>query len=203
MHSYYSNKKQSYVYASYPIFLAEIASTVNEVILNDYFIRNAKTKEEKIYFINDFLDKIRGTLYRQTMFAEFERIMHEKYEKGIPLTLEEFNNTYYELNKLYFGPDMFIDEDIKYEWMRIPHFYTPFYVYKYATGISAACAIASNILNDEKQRDKYLEFLSSGCSNYPLEILKSVDVDMESGEPIEKTLKLFGKRLDELEELIK
>ena len=98
---------------------------------------------------------------------------------------------------------MFIDEDIKYEWMRVPHFYTPFYVYKYATGISAACAIASNILNDEKQRDKYLEFLSSGCSNYPLEILKSVDVDMESGEPIEKTLKLFGKRLDELEELIK
>lgn len=203
MHSYYSNKRQSYVYASYPIFLAEIASTVNEVILNDYFIRNAKTKEEKIYFINDFLDKIRGTLYRQTMFAEFERIMHDKEEKGIPLTLEEFNNTYYKLNKLYFGPDMIVDEDIKYEWMRIPHFYTPFYVYKYATGISAACAIASDILKDESARDKYLEFLSSGCSDYPLEILKRVGVDMESGEPIRKALELFDKRLDELEELIK
>lgn len=203
MHSYYSNKRQSYVYASYPIFLAEIASTVNEVILNDYFIRNAKNKEEKIYFINDFLDKIRVTLYRQTMFAEFERIMHDKEEKGIPLTLEEFNNTYYKLNKLYFGPDMTVDEDIKYEWMRIPHFYTPFYVYKYATGISAACAIASDILKDESARDKYLEFLSSGCSDYPLEILKRVGVDMESGEPIRKALELFDKRLDELEELIK
>lgn len=203
MHSYYSNKRQSYAYASYPIFLAEIASTVNEVILNDYFIRNAKNKEEKIYFINDFLDKIRVTLYRQTMFAEFERIMHDKEEKGIPLTLEEFNNTYYKLNKLYFGPDMTVDEDIKYEWMRIPHFYTPFYVYKYATGISAACAIASDILKDESARDKYLEFLSSGCSDYPLEILKRVGVDMESGEPIRKALELFDKRLDELEELIK
>src|SRR5574344_237432 len=173
MHTYYTNNNQPFIYSSYPIFLAEIASTTNEIILNDYLVKNAKTKEEKILYLNEFLDKIKGTLYRQTMFAEFEMIIHDKYNDGTALTDEEISNTYYELNKLYFGPNMVSDDEIRHEWKRIPHFYTPFYVYKYATGISAAIAFASDILNNvEGAKERYLEFLSSGGSNYPLEILK-------------------------------
>lgn len=203
MHSYYSNKNQNYVNHAYPIFLAEIASTVNEIILNEYLINNAKTKEEKILYINDFLDKLKGTLFRQTQFSEFESIVHEKEEKGIPLTEEELSNTYYELNKKYYGPDVVSDEEIRYEWMRIPHFYTPFYVYKYATGISAACSIAKGILDNEAGAlENYLKFLSSGCSDYPLNILKNVGVDMESGEPIQNALNLFEERLEMLNKLL-
>ena len=202
MHSYYSNKKQDYINHDYPIFLAEIASTVNEILLNDYLIKNAKTKEEKILYITDFLEKIKSTLFRQTMFAEFEMIIHDKEQKGIPLTEKEMSDTYYDLNKLYFGENMYIDKEIRYEWMRIPHFYTPFYVYKYATGISAAVAIASNIINGgEEERKKYIDFLSSGGSDYPLNILKNVGIDMESGEPIQKALDMFLDRLNELEEI--
>ena len=202
MHSYYSKQNQPYTYHSYPIFLAEIASTVNEILLNEYLYKNAKTKEEKALYLNDFLDKIKGTLYRQTMFAEFEMIMHNKEEQGIPLTEEEFSTTYYELNKLYFGNTMMSDELIRYEWMRIPHFYTSFYVYKYATGISAAVAIASDILNQKPNAlQNYLTFLSSGCSNYPLEILKKCGVDMESGIPIQKALDMFEEKLNELKKL--
>lgn len=203
MHSYYSIKNQDYMYHGYPIFLAEIASTVNEVLLNDYLYKNAKTKEEKILYLNEFLDKIKGTLYRQTMFAEFEMIIHDKYQKGIPLTEEEISQTYYDLNKLYFGPDMVSDDLIRYEWARIPHFYTPFYVYKYATGISAAIAFASDILNNvEGAKERYLEFLSSGGSDYPIEILKKAGIDMTSGEAVDKALDMFGKKLEELKSFI-
>lgn len=203
MHSYYSRKNQDYIYHDYPIFLAEIASTVNEILLNDYMYKNASTKEEKILYLNEFLDKIKGTLFRQTMFAEFEMIMHDKYQNNIPLTDEEFNKTYYELNKLYFGDNMVSDELISHEWKRIPHFYTSFYVYKYATGISAAIAIASDILNNVSgSREKYLEFLSSGCSDYPLNILKKCGVDMTTSEPIEKALEMFNQKLIALKELI-
>lgn len=203
MHSYYSKAKQDYIYHSYPIFLAEIASTVNEILLNDYLYKNASTKEEKILYLNEFLDKIKGTLYRQTMFAEFEMLMHDKYQNGIPLTEEEISSTYYELNKLYFGPNMISDDLIRFEWARIPHFYSPFYVYKYATGISAAVAFASDILNNVPgATDKYLEFLSSGGSDYPIEILKKSNIDMNSGESVQKALDMFDSKLKELENLI-
>ena len=204
MHSYYSHKNQAYVDSNYPIFLAEIASTVNEVLINDYLYKNAKTKEDKIFYLTDFLETVRTTIFRQTMFAEFEMIMHEKEQNGIPLTEEEISNTYYELNKLYYGDNVVSDDEIRYEWSRIPHFYTPFYVYKYATGLSAALSIASRILEgDEKTKNDYLEFLSSGGNNYPLEILKKVDVDMTTSKPVEEALSMFEDKLNELKELIK
>ena len=202
MHSYYS-KSQNYIDSNYPIFLAEIASTVNEMLINDYMYKNAKAKNEKILFLTDFLDSVRTTIYRQTMFAEFEMIMHEKESKGVPLTEEEISNTYYELNKLYYGENVISDDLIRYEWSRIPHFYTPFYVYKYATGLSSALSIASRIISgDEKTRDNYLKFLSSGGSDYPLNILKKVDVDMTTSKPIEEALHMFKEKLEELKELI-
>lgn len=203
MHSYYSNKYQNSMNANYPIFLAEIASTVNEVLINDYLYKNAKTKEEKMLYLTEFLDKVRTTIYRQTMFAEFEMIMHDKYEQNIPITEEELSSTYYELNKLYYGDNMVSDDLIRYEWLRIPHFYTPFYVYKYATGLSSAIAIASDILKGkEGAKDAYLEFLRSGCSDYPLNILKKAGVDMTTPEPISKAIAMFKEKLSELQELI-
>lgn len=202
MHSYYS-KSQSYIYHQYPIFLAEIASTVNEVLLNDYLYKHAKTKDEKILYLTEFLDKVRATIFRQTMFAEFEMIMHDKEANNIPLTEEEFSTTYYELNKLYYGDNVISDDYIRYEWARIPHFYSSFYVYKYATGLSAAIAIASDILNGKAgAKDKYIEFLSSGGNNYPLEILKKTGVDMTSPEPIIKSINMFKEKLEELKKLI-
>lgn len=202
MHSYYS-KSQEYLYHNYPIFLAEIASTVNEVLVNDYLYKHAETKSEKMLYLNEFLDKIKGTLYRQTMFAEFEMKIHDKYAEGIPLTEEEISTTYYELNKEYFGPTMVSDELIRYEWARIPHFYTPFYVYKYATGISVAIAFASDILNGvEGSVEKYLTFLHSGGSDYPLEILKKSGIDMTNSEVVQKALDMFEVKLQELENLI-
>ena len=200
MHSYYS-KSQNYIDHNYPIFLAEIASTVNEVLLNDYLYKHAKSKEEKILYLTEFLDKVRTTIYRQTMFAEFEAIMHDKEEKGIPLTEEEFSSTYYELNKLYYGDNVVSDDYIRYEWARIPHFYTSFYVYKYATGLSSAIAIASDILNG-KNVEGYLEFLSSGGNDYPLNILKRAGVDMTTKEPIIKAINLFRDKLEELKKLV-
>ena len=202
MHSYYS-KKQNYVDSSYPIFLAEIASTVNEVILNDYLYKNAKTKEEKMYYLTDFLDMVRTTIFRQTMFAEFEMLMHDKEQNGVSLTEEEISNTYYDLNKLYYGDNVVSDDLIRYEWSRIPHFYTPFYVYKYATGLASALSIASRIINgDTKTRDNYLEFLSSGGSDYPLNILNKVGVDMTSKKPINDAIEMFKEKLEELKELM-
>lgn len=202
MHSYYS-KSQNYVDSSYPIFLAEIASTVNEVIINDYLYKNAKTKDEKIYYLTDFLDSVRTTIYRQTMFAEFEMLMHQKESDGISLTEEEISKTYYDLNKLYYGDSVVSDDNIRYEWSRIPHFYTPFYVYKYATGLSSALSIASRILaGDYETRDSYLEFLKSGGNDYPLNILKRVGVDMTTSKPIEDALNMFKEKLNELKELL-
>ena len=203
MHSYYSNKYQNSFNCNYPIFLAEIASTVNEVLLNEYLYRNAKTKKEKILYLTEFLDKVRTTIYRQTMFAEFEMLMHDKYEAGTPITEKELSDTYYELNKLYYGDNIVSDDEIRYEWSRIPHFYTPFYVYKYATGLSVAIAIATDILaGNEEIKDAYLEFLKSGGSDYPLEILKRVGVDMTTKTPIEKAIKMFDEKLEELQKLI-
>lgn len=203
MHSYYANKYQNSFNCNYPIFLAEIASTVNEVLLNDYLYKTAETKEEKILYLTEFLDKVRTTIYRQTMFAEFEMLMHDKYEAGTPITEQELSDTYYELNKLYYGDNIVSDDYIRYEWSRIPHFYTPFYVYKYATGLSAAIAIASDILaGNEETKEAYLDFLKSGGSDYPLSILKRVGVDMTTKTPIEKAIKMFDEKLEELQKLI-
>ena len=203
MHSYYS-KTLDYTYHAYPIFLAEIASTVNEVLLNDYLYKHAKTKEEKILYTADILDKVRTTIYRQTQFAEFEMLMHDKEANGIPLTAQEFSDTYYDLNKLYYGDNVVSDDLIKYEWARIPHFYTSFYVYKYATGLTSALAIASEILKGNTEvRDKYLEFLHSGGSDYPLNILKNTGVDIEKKETLQKAFDFFDKKLNDLEELTK
>ncbi len=203
MHSFYSNLNQTYVYHQYPIFLAEIASTVNETFLNDYLYKHAKTKKEKILYLTEFLDKVRTTIFRQTMFAEFEMIMHDKYQANIPLTAEEFSNTYYNLNKLYYGENIISDDLIRYEWARIPHFYTSFYVYKYATGLSAALAISKDILDNKPGAlDNYLMFLSSGGNDYPLNILKKCGVDMTTGEPIEKAIAMFREKLEELKKII-
>ena len=201
MHTYYSNSNQTSTYANYPIFLAEIASTVNEVLVDEYFYKNAKTDDEKIIYLQNFLDKVRTTIFRQTMFAEFESIMHKKYSENEVITKELLCNTYYDLNKLYFGKNVVIDKEIQYEWARIPHFYTPFYVYKYATGLISALSIVSDILNGE-DINNYLEFLKSGSSDYPLNILKKANVDIKSSKTINKAFKLFEDKLQLLEELI-
>lgn len=203
VHSYYSTHNQSYTYFDYPIILAEIASTVNEIILNDYLYNHAQTKEEKITYLSEFLDNVRTTIYRQTMFAEFEMLMHDKEQNKIPLTEEEFSNTYYELNKLYHGNKVVSDDLIRYEWERIPHFYTPFYVYKYATGLSVAIKIAYDIINKkEGVLEKYINFLKSGCSKYPLELLKDMQIDLSSGVVIDEALNLFAIKLEELKILL-
>jgi len=197
MHSYYSNKSQDFIYAGYPIFLAEIASTVNEVLLNEYMIKTAKKKEEKLYYITKFLDEFKSTVYRQTHFAEFEFLTHKVVEDNEPLTEEKLYQTYYDLNKLYYGKDIISDEEIGYEWSRVPHFYTSFYVYKYATGFSCAIKIANDILNNkENALDNYLKFLSSGGSDYPLNILKKCGIDLESGEVIKSAISMFKDRLE-------
>lgn len=202
MHSYYSTKNQPYVSHDYPIVLAEIASTVNEVLINDYLVKHATNKEEKICYLTDFLDMVRGTIYRQMMFAEFEMLMHEKEEKGEPITEQELSETYYTLNKLYYGEKVVSDELIRYEWERIPHFYTSFYVYKYATGLAAALAFAKGILEGKSGAlDKYLMFLSSGSKADPFDILKEAGLDMESGVPVEEALILFREKVEELENL--
>ena len=197
MHSYYSNTNNTFEDSSYPIFLAEIASTVNEVLLNKYMYEHSDKKDEKLFFLNNLLETIRTTLYRQTMFAEFEKITHEKEKNNEVLTSEILNDIYYDLNKKYFS-NAYVDENIKYEWARIPHFYTSFYVYKYATGISVALSIVSDILNNKPNAlDNYLLFLKSGGSNYPLEILKKCGIDIVNDDTIEKALQVFNDTLED------
>ena len=203
MHSYYSNHNQNSFNSGYPIFLAEIASTVNEVLLNDYLYKNAQTKGEKVLYLVELLEKVRTTIYRQTMFAEFEMLIHDKYQNGEALTSDLLCNTYYDLNKLYYGSSVISDDLIRYEWSRIPHFYSSFYVYKYATGLSSALSIVTDILAGRDDiKEGYLEFLKSGGSDYPLNILKKVDVDMTTTKPIEKALNMFKEKLEELKQLI-
>ncbi|MEG1287949.1 MAG: oligoendopeptidase F [Bacilli bacterium] len=203
MHTFYSNKNNTFVDANYPIFLAEIASTVNEVLVDDYFYKNAKSNDEKIIYLTNFLDKFRTTIYRQTMFAEFEKIVYNKFISEIPLTSDELCNTYYELNKLYYGKNVVSDESIRYEWSRIPHFYTPFYVYKYATGLASALTIASELLSgNNEMKENYKKFLSAGGSNYPLDILKSVGIDMTKSDALDKAFKMFNEKLEELERIV-
>ena len=204
MHSFYSNKTQEYHDHGYPIFLAEIASTVNEILLNKYCSKHAKSPEEKAYYLNNLLENFRTTLVRQTMFAEFELIIHDLEEEGEVLTQELLCEKYLELNKKYFGDDVISDDEIALEWARIPHFYTSFYVYKYATGISVACKIVSDILEaKEGALDNYMKFLSGGGSNFPLEILKKVNIDIVNDDTIDKTLDMFRDTLEDFKKIAK
>ncbi|MDI6600704.1 MAG: oligoendopeptidase F [Thermoanaerobacteraceae bacterium] len=203
VHTYYSDKAQPFIYKSYPIFLAEIASTCNEALLINYLLDRASSKEERKYLLNHFMDQFKSTLYRQTMFAEFEKITHGMAEAGEAITPDVLCNVYHDLNSAYFGPNAVIDKEIDYEWARIPHFYNSFYVYKYATGFSAAIAISQMILKEGKPAvDRYIEFLKSGGSDYPMNILSRVGVDLTRPEPIREALNFFGRLLDEFEKLI-
>ena len=200
MHSYYSKKTQPYLYSGYKIFVAEVASTLNELLLINYLLEKADSKEERVYLLNYYLEQFRTTVYRQTMFAEFEKLTHASVEDGNPLTAKEFNDIYYDLNKKYYGNSTVVDEQIALEWARIPHFYSNFYVYKYATGFSAASALSQKILTESKVAvDKYIEFLKSGGSDYPLNQLKAAGVDMEKKESVDKALEVFKELVDKLE----
>lgn len=203
VHSYYSRKFQPYHYSGYSIFVAEVASTCNEALLNDYLLKITDDKKKRLYLLNHFLEGFRGTVFRQTMFAEFEKSIHEKAQNGEPLTPEILTTTYYDLNKKYFGNDIVIDEEIGLEWSRIPHFYYNFYVYQYATGYSAATALSKQILGEgEEAVQRYLEFLKAGSSDYPIEVLKRAGVDMTSSAPIKEALSVFEATLTEMEQLL-
>lgn len=202
MHTYLSCKNNPYQYSSYEIFVAEVASTVNELLLANYMLKNSKNKEEKLAIINHILDLYKATLYRQTMFAEFEKETHKLREKGEVLTSDLLSNTYYNLVKKYFGPNVLCDDLIKYEWARIPHFYYNFYVYKYATGISAASYIVDGILNNkEGALENYMKFLKSGGSMYPLDELKIAGVNLNSKSVILSAIKTFEKYLKEFKDI--
>ena len=197
MHSYYSNNAQCYEKAGYSIFVAEIASTVNEVLLIKYLLKTAKGNDRK-YLLSYYLDMIRTTLFRQTMFSEFEKYAHETIEKGEPLSFRVMCEKYAELNKYYYGDAVETDKNISYEWARIPHFYNAFYVYKYATGITCAVNIANMLLSDPKKIDEYKKFLSAGGSAYPTEIIGYVGIDLTKMSPYEVVMKEFSETLDEL-----
>lgn len=204
IHSYLSNKYQPVRYSDYVIFVAEVASTCNEALLMQYLLSKAQDKKRRAYLINYFLEQFRTTLYRQTMFAEFELKINEMTENGESLTEENLRTIYRDLNKLYFGDDIVIDEEIAMEWARIPHFYYNFYVYQYATGFSAAIALSRKILSGGTEAaEAYKSFLKGGCSKTPIELLKGAGVDMNTTAPITEALTLFGELIDELEELMK
>ena len=202
MHSYFSNEGQNFLDSRYKIFVAEVASTTNEVLLMEYMLKNAKDNKERAYLLNHYMDSFKGTIYRQTMFAEFEKTSNEIAESGEPLTHENLTKLYLELNKKYYGEDMVSDELIGYEWMRIPHFYYNFYVYQYATGYSAAVAIAHRILKEGDSAVKdYMKFLHSGCTDDPVSLLKIAGVDMATKEPINSALEVFDRVIGEMEGL--
>nr|WP_182480649.1 oligoendopeptidase F [Peribacillus asahii] len=203
VHSYYTRKYQPYPYGNYSIFVAEVASTCNENLLNDYLLNTIEDEKKRIYLLNHYLEGFRGTLFRQTMFAEFEHTIHVKAQNGEALTADMLTEEYYALNKKYFGDNMVIDEEIGLEWARIPHFYYNYYVYQYATGISAATALSKQILEEgEPAVKRYIEFLKSGSSDYPIEVLKKAGVDMTQAEPVREALKVFEEKLNELESLL-
>lgn len=202
IHSYYSRKNQSYAYSDYKIFVAEVASTCNEALLIHDLLKKTEDKKEKAYLLNHFMESFKSTLYRQAMFAEFEMICHRRAEANEVLTAESLCGIYRELNEMYFGPDMVVDDYIALEWARIPHFYTPFYVYQYATGFSAAIALSTKILEEgETAVENYKKFLKGGSSMDPIELLKVAGVDMTSAEPIQKALDVFDDVITQMEEI--
>ncbi|WP_122645616.1 oligoendopeptidase F [Enterococcus mediterraneensis] len=203
VHSYFTRNNQPYVYGDYSIFLAEIASTTNENILTEYLLQTESDPRVKAYVLNHYLDGFKGTIFRQTQFAEFEHFIHTEDAKGVPLTSEYLSDYYGKLNAKYYGPSVEEDPEIKLEWSRIPHFYYNYYVYQYSTGFSAASALAKKILDQEPQAlENYLTYLKSGNSDYPIEVMKKAGVDMTQAAYIEDAMKVFEQRLDELEALV-
>lgn len=202
MHSYYSDENNEYRDAQYTIFLAEVASTLNEALLMDYLLKKTTDPKEKMYLLTYYADQFRTTVFRQTMFAEFEKIVHARAEEGESLTPQDLCDIYYDLNVKYYGKDMVVDKEIAMEWARIPHFYTSFYVYKYATGFSAATSFAKQILDEGQPAvDRYLGFLKSGGSDYSINILKKAGVDMSTPEPIEQAMSVFEDLIEQMEKL--
>lgn len=203
MHSYFSRKNQPYVYGNYSIFVAEVASTANETLLLDYMLKNVTNKNDKLYLINHYLESFRKTVFRQAMFAEFEMIIHEHLEDGGALTADYLCETYKKLNELYYGPSVVIDDEIAIEWARIPHFYYNYYVFQYATGFSAAVALSEKILKEgDSAVDSYINFLKSGSSDYPINVLKKAGVDMTTEEPVNNAMDLFKRLVEEFDKLI-
>ena len=203
MHSYLSHKHQNPIDANYVIFVAEVASTFNEALLMEYLLNKTTDKKERAFLINHYLDQFKGTIYRQTMFAEFELNIGRMIAEGKSLTADVLCAEYKRLNEMYYGPDMVVDDNIAVEWARIPHFYYNYYVFQYATGYSAAIALSRKVLDGgEKELGDYLGFLSGGCSKTPIDLLKGAGVDMTSPEPVNQALELFGKLLDEMEALM-
>ena len=203
MHSYYSNANQPFIYSRYKIFVAEVASTCNEILLMEYLLKNTTDKKERAYLLNHYLDSFKGTVFRQTQFAEFEMRTNAMVEAGESLTAENLCALYLELNQKYYGPDMISDKEISYEWARIPHFYYNFYVYQYATGFTSAVAIAHSILKEGAPAvERYKKFLSGGCSDAPVELLKIAGVNLETPAPIQSALDVMGEIIDEMETLV-
>lgn len=202
IHSYYTRENQAYQYGDYPIFVAEVASQVNEILFTDYLLKNSNSKEEKLAVLSENLGRFKSSFYRQTMFAEFEKASHEIVENDDVITADKLCEKYYELNKLYFGDNVVVDDLIQYEWERVPHFYLNFYVYKYATGLAAACNIATRILNGEEGAlENYLKMLKSGSSKSPLDTLKIAGVDMTDKKVYESAVEMFDKQIEQFKEL--
>lgn len=203
VHSYFTRNTQPYVYGNYSIFLAEVASTTNENILTDYLLKNAESNEQKAQILNHYLDGFKGTVFRQTQFAEFEHWAHEEAAKGNPLTADYLSEKYAEINKRYYGDAVENTHGIEYEWARIPHFYMNYYVYQYSTGFAAATALADRIIAEEDGAlDDYLDYLKAGSSDFPIEVMKKAGVDMTNKEYIERAMKVFEDRLEQLEEIV-
>lgn len=204
VHSYYSRQNQPFIYSGYSIFVAEVASTVNEALLNDHLLKVTTDEDQRIYLLNYWLDGFRATVFRQTMFAEYEHLIHTLDQEGVPLTADKLTEEYYALNEKYYGEAIVSDEEIGLEWARIPHFYMNYYVYQYATGYSAAVALSKQILEEgEPAVERYItNFLKAGSSDYPIEVLKKAGVDMTSEQPIEEACRVFEERLNELEQLL-
>ena len=203
LHTYFSNKNQIHLYAGYKIFVAEVASTLNESLVIQHLINTTKDNKMKAYLLNHYLEQFRGTVFRQTMFAEFEKMTHTALESNQALTAEYLSQIYRDLNHKYYGAEVKIDEEIAIEWARIPHFYNAFYVYKYATGFSAATALAHQILKEGSPAvDRYMTFLASGGSDYPINLLRKAGVDMEKPEPVRQALEVFTALLNQLEKLL-
>jgi oligoendopeptidase F len=204
MHSYFTRNTQPYIYGDYTIFLAEVASTLNETLLTSHLLRSTSDRKLQSYLVNEHLERFRTTLFRQTMFAEFELDTHTRAENGEALTPDLLSSLYRDLNAKYYGPEVVPDEEISIEWARIPHFYRAYYVYQYATGVSAATALGHQILTEgEPAVQRYLRFLKSGSSKYSTELLKEAGVDMTSPEPVQQALDTFNQLLDRMEELTK
>ena len=203
MHSWYSARSQPFQYYGYTIFVAEVASTFNEMLLSRHMTKRAKDRKERAYLVNRDIDNIRGTIIRQTMFAEFEKVTHALVESGEPLTVDTLRKEYRKLLDLYFGPEFVIDPELELECLRIPHFYRAFYVYKYATGLSAAIALAQRVTEGgQRELNDYLGFLKGGCSKFPLDLLRDAGVDMETPQAVDAAMGLFAKLVDELDELL-